>query len=175
MVSTLDKVSLIQRLVSAGCTTVEVGAFVSPKWVPQMANTAQVLESLETPDSGINFSCLVPNMEGMKRAQQYETCTEVAIFASASESFSRKNINCSIMESMERFRPILEQSTKPIRGYVSCVVACPYEGKVDAAKVVQVSEQLLEMGCYEISLGDTIGVGTPRDVRNLLDAMKVRI
>jgi hydroxymethylglutaryl-CoA lyase len=176
IVSTDTKVSLIHLLTGAGCSTLEVGAFVSPQWVPQMADSEQVLEKL-VPQEGVSYSCLVPNVKGMLLAASHaDKCTEVAIFASASESFSQNNINCSIQESMERFRPVMElalEKSIPVRGYVSCVVGCPYEGKVQLDNVMQVSEQLLEMGCFEISLGDTIGVGTPHQVKAMLQAVQV--
>jgi len=176
IVSSETKVSLIYLLTGAGCSTLEVGAFVSPQWVPQMADSEQVLEKL-VPQEGVSYSCLVPNVKGMLLAASHaDKCTEVAIFASASESFSQNNINCSIQESMERFRPVMElalEKSIPVRGYVSCVVGCPYEGKVQLDNVVQVSEQLLEMGCFEISLGDTIGVGTPHQVKAMLQAVQV--
>lgn len=178
IVSTETKVSLIQMLITAGCTTIEVGSFVSPKWVPQMADSAHVLDKIVVHD-GVSYSCLVPNVHGMRLAVPYiaaKKCTEVAIFASASESFSQRNINCSILESIERFRPAVDMALEnsiPVRGYVSCVVGCPYEGKVPLENVVHVSEQLVELGCFEISLGDTIGVGTPYQVKEMLQAVKV--
>ncbi len=180
IVSTATKVSLIHMLADAGCTTMEVGSFVSPKWVPQMADSAHVLEKIDVLD-GVSYSCLVPNTHGMLLAVPHfdaHKCTEVAIFASASESFSQRNINCSILESMERFRPVMDlalEKSIPVRGYVSCVVGCPYEGKVPIENVVQVSEQLVELGCFEISLGDTIGVGTPYQVKDMLRAVQVRL
>lgn len=178
VVSTDTKVSLIHKLTAAGCTTVEVGAFVSPKWVPQMADSGQVLEMLQAKD-GVSYSCLVPNVQGMMAlaALHSNKCTEVAIFASASESFSRRNINCTIAESIERFVPVMDlalEKSIPVRGYVSCVLGCPYEGNVPLDNVLQVSHQLLDMGCFEISLGDTIGVGTPKQVKEMLQLVQVR-
>jgi hydroxymethylglutaryl-CoA lyase len=177
-VSADDKVKLIHLLTDAGCSTVEVGAFVSPKWVPQMADSMEILDRIGPPPrEGVSYSCLVPNVEGMARAASNPNCTEVAIFASASESFSQKNINCSIQESIERFEPIMELAVEKsisVRGYVSCVVGCPYEGSINIKSVCEVSEKLLGMGCYEISLGDTIGVGTPYQVKALLQALRVR-
>ena len=179
LVSIDTKVTLIQMLTAAGCTAIEVGSFVSPKWVPQMADSAHVLEKIDVND-GVSYSCLVPNVHGMLLAAPlFETkkCTEVAIFASASESFSQRNVNCSILESLERFRPVMDLASEksiPVRGYVSCVVGCPYEGKVPLENVVHVSEQLMGMGCFEISLGDTIGVGTPYQVKEMLQAVQVR-
>jgi hydroxymethylglutaryl-CoA lyase len=176
IVPTEIKVSLIHKLVDAGCTTIEVGAFVSPKWVPQMADSQQVLQKIHKYE-GVSYSCLVPNIQGMMMATSERTkCTEVAIFASASETFSKKNINCTIEESLERFKPIMEMSKEksiPVRGYVSCVLGCPYEGLIPLSSVIRVSEHLYDMGCYEISLGDTIGVGTPNQVRKLIEAVQV--
>jgi hydroxymethylglutaryl-CoA lyase len=178
IVSTETKVSLIHMLTEAGCATVEVGAFVSPKWVPQMADSGEVLEMLHAND-GVSYSCLVPNVKGMMAlaALHSNKCTEVAIFASASESFSQRNINCTIAESMERFLPVMDlalEKSLPVRGYVSCVVGCPYEGNVPLDNVLKVSQQLLDMGCFEISLGDTIGVGTPKQVKEMLQVVQVR-
>jgi len=182
-VPTQAKLSLIDKLTGAGCKAIEVGAFVSPKWVPQMADSAEILDSLPVKE-GVRYSCLVPNIEGMIRALEAKKSNnnnlpnEVAIFASASETFSQKNINCSIEESIERFIPVIDlckEEEIPVRGYVSCVVGCPYEGKVDVDIVAKVSEKLVEMGCYEISLGDTIGIGTPNAIRDLLTAVKVSI
>ena len=178
IVSTDTKVALINMLTAAGCTTVEVGAFVSPKWVPQMADSGKVLEMLQAKD-GVRYSCLVPNVKGMMTLAELHSdkCTEVAIFASASESFSQRNINCTIAESMERFLPVMDlalQKSIPVRGYVSCVVGCPYEGNVPLDNVLKVSQQLLDMGCFEISLGDTIGVGTPKQVKEMLQVVQVR-
>jgi len=178
-VSTKDKVTLIKKLIDSGCRTIEVGAFVSPKWVPQMADSTEVLSCLSTPSKqGLKYSCLVPNTEGMIKALKYPNCNEVAIFASASETFSRKNINCSIEESIKRFIPVTDLCKErdiPVRGYISCVMSCPYEGEVGVGSVSKVSERLADMGCYEISLGDTIGVGTPNKVRDLITAVKLSI
>jgi len=179
MVSTQAKVTLINQLVKAGCKSIEVGAFVSPKWVPQMADSPQVLSLLPRKEhEGVKYSCLVPNIEGMLQAVENANCNEVAIFASASESFSRKNINCSIEESMDRFLPVVKLCKErkiPVRGYVSCIVACPYEGTIGVSNVARVAETLVDLGCYEISLGDTIGVGTPNRVKDVLSAVKVSI
>jgi len=178
LVSTQAKVTLINQLVNAGCKNIEVGAFVSPKWVPQMADSLQILSLLPRKQhEGVKYSCLVPNIEGMLQAVENANCNEVAIFASASESFSRKNINCSIEESMGRFLPVMKlcrERNMPVRGYVSCVVACPYEGTINASNVARVAEKLVDLGCYEISLGDTIGVGTTNGVKDMLNAVKVR-
>lgn len=166
------KVELINRLSAAGMSKIEVTSFVSPKWVPQMADASNVMADIER-QAGVTYSALTPNLKGFEGALAAEV-TEVAIFASASESFSQKNINCSIEESLERFVPVMEAAKAvdiPVRGYVSCVVGCPFEGKVDPGKVSEIAEKLLGMGCYEISLGDTIGVGTPQDMRDLLAAV----
>jgi len=167
-----DRVRMIEGLIGAGLRTIEAGSFVSPKWVPQMAGSAEVLTALGR-RAGISFPMLVPNLKGFEAAREAEA-EEIAIFASASESFSRKNINCSIEESFERFVPVLEgarQARMRVRGYVSCVLGCPYEGKVALSSVVSVARRLHDMGCYEISLGDTIGVGTPRAATAMVRAV----
>ena len=166
------KVALIERLAEAGCPVVEAGAFVSPKWVPQMADTAEVLAGLKR-KAGVRYPVLVPNEKGLERALAAGV-EEIAVFAAASESFSQRNINCSIAESLERFAPVAERAKAAglrLRGYVSCVLGCPYEGAVAPAKVVEVSLALERLGCEEISLGDTIGVGTPRKARDMLTAV----
>lgn len=161
-VTTAQKIELVNRLSAVGLRAVEAGSFVSPKWVPQMADSADVLRGIKrAPDA--SYPCLTPNMKGLDSALEVGV-TEVAIFGAASESFSQKNINCSIAESLDRFIPLtkraLDEGLK-VRGYVSCVLGCPYEGDIAPDKVAEVSSRLLDMGCYEISLGDTIGVGTP--------------
>ncbi|HCP00651.1 MAG TPA: hydroxymethylglutaryl-CoA lyase [Rhodospirillaceae bacterium] len=162
IVPTADKIALIDRLSAAGLPAVEAGAFVSPKWVPQMADTTEVLAGIEQ-QPGTRYPVLVPNARGLEGAIA-SGVEEIAIFGAASETFSQKNINCSIDESLERFRPVaaaaLAQGIK-VRGYVSCVLGCPYEGEVEIDSVVRVAQALDEMSCYEVSLGDTIGVGTP--------------
>jgi hydroxymethylglutaryl-CoA lyase len=175
-VSVADRIALIEDLADAGLTTIEAGAFVSPKWVPKMANTAEVLAGLK-PRSGVRFPVLVPNMAGLEAARAARA-NEVSVFAAASESFSRKNINCTIAESLERFRPVVaevRQAGLPVRGYVSCVLGCPYEGEVPVGKVVEVAAALADLGCYEISLGDTIGIGTPAKARAMAKAVAERI
>ena len=175
-VSTKVKVELIRRLGAAGLKTIEVTAFVSPKWVPQMADSAQVFAAIEKlPD--VSYPVLTPNIKGFEAAVA-AGAKEVAVFGAASESFSRKNINCSIAESLERFRPIVEAARAAdikVRGYVSCALGCPYEGNVQPAAVAQVAGVLFDMGCYEVSLGDTIGVGTPEAAKRLIEAVNARV
>jgi hydroxymethylglutaryl-CoA lyase len=165
------KIALIERLVAAGLATVEAGSFVSPRWVPQMADTPAVLAGLER-RPGVSYPVLVPNMKGLEGAIAARV-EEIAVFAAASESFSRRNINCSIAESFERFAPVAAAARERgmrMRGYVSCVVDCPYEGKVAPEAVARVAARLLELGCYEVSLGDTIGTGTPGRIQAMIDA-----
>jgi hydroxymethylglutaryl-CoA lyase len=167
-----DRVAMIEGLIGAGLTSIEAGSFVSPKWVPQMAGSAEVLKALGK-RKGISFPMLVPNMKGFEAARD-AGAEEIAIFASASESFSQKNINCSIDESFERFAPVLEGARDAgmrVRGYVSCVLGCPYEGDVAVSAVVSVASRLHRIGCYEISLGDTIGIGTPRAAASMVRAV----
>ena len=166
------KVALIDALADAGLTVVESGSFVSPKWVPQMADTAEVMAAI-TRKPGVRYPVLVPNMKGLEAALACQV-DEVAVFGAASEAFSQKNINCSIAESLERFRPVVAAALEAgilVRGYVSCVLGCPYQGEVPVAKVVEVSQALAAMGCYEVSLGDTIGVGTPDKARAMAAAV----
>lgn len=163
------KLTLIDRLADCGLGVIEAGAFVSPKWVPQMADSAEVLAGIAR-RPGRRYPVLVPNLKGYERARA-AGAEEIAVFAAASESFSQKNINCSIAESLERFRPVMEAAQGDgvaVRGYVSCVLGCPYEGAVEPAKVAEVAAALHAMGCYEVSLGDTIGVGTPEAARRML-------
>lgn len=171
-----DKVKLVHDLADAGMSIVETGSFVSPKWVPQMASSGEVFANIQRKD-GVTYSALTPNMKGYEAAIAAKA-DEVAIFGAASESFSKKNINSTIAESLERFLPVVEQAKKDglkVRGYVSCVLGCPYEGDIEPAKVAEVSAKLLEMGCYEISLGDTIGVGTPVKTRKMLQAVLEKV
>ncbi|MGE0094712.1 MAG: hydroxymethylglutaryl-CoA lyase [Alphaproteobacteria bacterium] len=170
------KIAFIERLAEAGIPSVEAGAFVSPKWVPQMADTAQVLAGLKR-KSGTSYPVLVPNMKGFEAAVAANV-EEIAVFGAASESFSQKNINCSIAESLERFAPVVAAAKDKrirVRGYVSCVLGCPYEGEIAAQAVADVAAKLYAMGCYEVSLGDTIGVGTPAKAQAMLDAVAVRV
>ncbi len=172
MISTADKVALVDRLSACGFDHIEVTSFVSPKWVPQMADAAEVLAGISR-KSGVAYTALTPNMRGYRGALA-AGADEVAVFGSASEGFSRANINAGIDESLERFRPLVAAAINdgiPVRGYVSCVVECPYDGAVEPAAVARVAEALLEMGCYEISLGDTIGAGRPEGVARMLDAV----
>ena len=174
------KVELITQLREAGLTYIEAGSFVSPKWVPQMAGSHEVFAALSMQPSSnldITYAALTPNMQGLERAIA-SGVKEVAVFAAASETFSQKNINCSIKESLARFLPVMAKAKSEnisVRGYVSCVLGCPYEGPVSVAQVDEVAQQLLHMGCYEISLGDTIGVGTPASTSALLDKLLASI
>ena len=171
-VPTAVKLELIDRLADAGLTAIESTAFVSPKWIPQMADHTEVLKGIRR-RPGVTYPVLTPNLKGFEAALA-AGATEVAIFGAASESFSKKNINCSIAESLERFRPVAEAAAKNnvrVRGYVSCVVGCPYEGDIAPARVAEVSKALFDMGCYEVSLGDTIGVGTPRKTQAMIEAV----
>jgi len=166
------KLQLIDELAAAGLTYIEAGSFVSPKWVPQMADSQQLFQQL-TKQAGVTYSALTPNMQGLQSALNAKV-DEVAIFGAASESFSMRNINCSIAESLLRFEPVIEQAAAnglKVRGYVSCVLGCPYEGGISPAKVLQVTQQMLAMGCYEVSLGDTVGVGTPLKTEKLLNTL----
>jgi isopropylmalate/homocitrate/citramalate synthase len=170
------KVALIERLAEAGCRVVEAGAFVSPKWVPQMADTAEVLAALRR-RPGVRYPVLVPNLKGLERALAAGV-EEIAVFGAASETFTQRNINCSIAESLERFAPVCRQALAAglrVRGYVSCVLGCPYEGAVPVEKVAEVAAALDALGCGEISLGDTIGVGTPLKARAMLAAVAERV
>jgi hydroxymethylglutaryl-CoA lyase len=167
-----QRVQMIEGLIDAGLKTIEVGSFVSPRWVPQMAGSAEVFTALGRRE-GVTFQMLVPNMKGFEAARDAGT-EEIAIFASASESFSQKNINCSIEESFGRFAPVLEgagEAGMRVRGYVSCVLGCPYEGRVSLHAVVSVARRLHDLGCYEVSLGDTIGTGTPKAAAEMVRAV----
>ncbi|MFL9813011.1 hydroxymethylglutaryl-CoA lyase [Stutzerimonas sp. VN223-3] len=165
------RVRLIERLVAAGLRHLEVGAFVSPRWVPRMAGSDEIMRCL-APLPSVTYSALVPNEKGLNSALE-SGCREVAVFAAASEAFSQRNINCSIAESLERFEPVLSKAKEAgiaVRGYVSCSLGCPLSGDVEIAEVVRVSAALYEMGCYEVSLGDTIGTGTPGKTKALIEA-----
>ena len=171
-VATETKVALIEELADAGLTVVESGSFVSPTWVPQMADTAEVLRRIKR-KPGVRYPVLVHNMKGLEAAAGAVGVDEIAVFGAASETFSRKNINCSIAESLDRFVPVVKAALEKgwrVRGYISCVLGCPYEGEVKPKAVADVAARLLAMGCYEISLGDTIGVGTPAKAQAMLEA-----
>jgi hydroxymethylglutaryl-CoA lyase len=175
-VPTQVKLELIERLADAGLPAVEATAFVSPKWIPQMADHTEVLERIRR-KPGVSYPVLTPNLKGFEAARA-AGATEVAIFGAASESFSKRNINCSIAESLERFRPVAEAARATnvkVRGYISCVLDCPYEGPIDAEKVAVVAGALYDMGCYEISLGDTIGTGTPGRTQKMIEAVAKRV
>ncbi|WP_315806916.1 MULTISPECIES: hydroxymethylglutaryl-CoA lyase [unclassified Bradyrhizobium] len=169
--SVADRIAFVRALVDAGLTTVEVGAFVSPKAIPQMVGSDEVMRAVaQLPGE---FHVLVPNVKGYEAARA-GGAKVVSVFAAASESFSRANINCSVAESLERFKPVIAHAKADgikVRGYVSCVLGCPYEGEIKPQAVVDVAKVLWELGCYEISLGDTIGVGTPRKAREMLRAV----
>jgi len=172
LVPTATKLELIERLGAAGHRCIEATSFVSPKWVPQMADATEVMQGL-TRRAGVRYPVLVPNLQGYERARAVGA-EEIAVFGAASEAFSRKNINASIAESLERFAPVIERARADgvaVRGYVSTVLGCPYQGEVPLTDVVRVAGTLYRMGCYEISLGDTIGVGTARKARQMLDAV----
>ena len=171
-ISVADKVQLVDALTDAGLGYIEVGSFVSPKWVPQMAGSAEVFAQIRR-KPGVVYGALAPNMRGFEDAVAAGV-KEVAVFAAASEAFSQRNINCSISESLARFVPIIEAAKQhgiSVRGYVSCVLGCPYEGQVSPQQVAQVAKELFAMGCYEVSLGDTIGTGTPTATRTLFEAV----
>lgn len=171
-----DKVALVDALVAAGLEHVEVGSFVSPRWVPQMADSAVVFAAIERAP-GVTYAALTPNLQGFEAAIA-AGASEVAVFAAASESFSQRNINCSIAQSLQRFEPVLAAAVAhgiKVRGYVSCVLGCPYEGDVAPERVRDVADAMLQMGCYELSLGDTLGIGTPGAARRLIDTVAQRV
>ncbi|KHJ53820.1 hydroxymethylglutaryl-CoA lyase [Aureimonas altamirensis] len=171
-VPTADKIRLVDMASACGFERIEAASFVSPRWVPQMADAAEVLAGIDR-RPGTRYAALTPNRQGLEAAIE-AGADEVAIFGSASEAFSKANINCSIAESLERFGPVLERARQvglPVRGYISCVVACPYSGPVEPASVADLAAKLLALGCYEVSLGDTIGAGTPDTVGAMLDAV----
>ncbi|MFG1247119.1 hydroxymethylglutaryl-CoA lyase [Xanthobacter flavus] len=170
------KVALIDALADAGLKMIEAGSFVSPKWVPQMADTAEVLGAINR-RAGVRYTVLAPNLKGLELALACGI-EEVAVFTAASEAFTSKNINCTIAESLERFTPLIDLARArgvAVRGYVSCALGCPYQGEVPVAKVVEVSEALTAMGCYEVSVSDTIGVGTPDKAQAVTGAVAERI
>ncbi|ADZ68817.1 hydroxymethylglutaryl-CoA lyase [Polymorphum gilvum] len=172
LIPAADKIRLVDMLSDCGFAKIEVTSFVSPKWVPQMADAAEVMAGIRR-RPGVAYTALTPNMKGYEAARAARA-DEVAVFGSASEGFSQKNINCSIAESIERFRPVIEAALAdgiPVRGYVSCVTDCPYDGAVPPEAVARVARSLFELGCYEVSLGDTIGAGTPETIARMLDAV----
>lgn len=171
-VATDVKLELIRRLASTGLDTIETTSFVSPRWVPQMSDSAKIMAQVDR-GTGVHYTVLTPNLKGFENAVA-AGAVDVAVFGAASEAFSRKNINCSIAESLSRFHPIVDAAQKlgvRVRGYVSCVLGCPYEGRVSPASVVHVARSLYDMGCYEVSLGDTIGVGTPLAAQRMVAAV----
>lgn len=175
-IPTTTKITLINMLVEAGLTYIEAGSFVNPKWVPQMADSAEVFAGIAR-KQGVTYAALTPNLQGYERAHAAHA-TEVAIFAAASEAFSQKNINCSIYESIKRFENVIERAKAdniPVRGYISCVAGCPYSGEVDPTTVAAIATELFSLGCYEISLGDTIGVGTARQTQKIIDTVANKI
>lgn len=173
ILETALKVELINRLSDCGVPVVEAGSFVSPKWVPQMAGSDEVFKSINA-KPGTRYPVLVPNVQGLERAMSVGA-QEISIFAAASESFSQRNINCSIAESINRLQPVVEQAKAAglrVRAYISCVLGCPYEGEIDSSAVASVSQQLMDMGSDEISLGDTIGTGTPANAHDLIKVIE---
>jgi len=176
MVATADKIALVDRLSATGLCSIEATSFVSPRWVPQLADAAAVMAGISR-RPGIGYPVLVPNMQGYERARA-AGADEVAVFTAASEAFNLKNTNASIDASIERFEPVLARARAEgirVRGYVSTVLGCPYQGQVPLADVVRVAARLHAMGCYEVSLGDTIGVGTPRQARQMLQAVATEV
>ena len=175
-IATADKIELIDRLSDTGLRSIEATSFVSPKWVPQLADAAEVFTGIHRRD-GVRYPVLVPNEQGYERARAVGV-EEIAVFTAASEAFNKKNINASIDESLERFAPVMERARADgvaVRGYVSTVLGCPYQGEVPLTDVVRVARALFEMGCYEVSLGDTIGVGTPGKARAMLLAVSSEV
>ncbi|WP_286272614.1 hydroxymethylglutaryl-CoA lyase [Thalassotalea hakodatensis] len=176
LVAAKDKIQLINKLSNAGLSYIEAASFVSPKWVPQMATSSDVMAGIER-KTNVTYAALTPNLKGFEAALAAGV-SEVAIFGAASEAFSQKNINCSIDESLARFEPVIRAAKQHgilVRGYVSCVVGCPYDGYIAPDTVAEVAEKLYKMGCYEVSLGDTIGVGTVASVNKMLQAVSARI
>lgn len=176
IVPTEVKIGLIDRLSETGLAAIEAASFVSPKWMPQMADGLQIMNSINR-RPGVSYPVLVPNLKGLETAIE-AGAEEIAIFGAASETFSRKNINCTIAESLDRFREVCDlaiQKKLRVRGYVSCVLGCPYEGVVPLASVAWVAQRMIEMGCYEVSLGDTIGVGTPGRAFAMVEAVAQKV
>tara|TARA_R110002110_G_scaffold303525_2_gene517646 strand:+ start:13701 stop:14606 length:906 start_codon:yes stop_codon:yes gene_type:complete len=172
VIALADKLQLIDDLGAAGISVIEAGSFVNPKWVPQMADSEAVFNAIKR-RNGVRYTALTPNLRGFERAVAAGV-DEIAVFAACSEAFSQKNINCSIEESLQRFDDVMQAARAaqlPVRGYVSCVLGCPYEGEINPDAVLEVTSRLLEMGCYEVSLGDTIGTGTPGSMTRLLNTL----
>ena len=172
LIATADKIGLVDRLSRCGFSKIEVTSFVSPRWVPQLADAAEVMEGI-TRSAAVTYAALTPNMQGFERAMAARA-DEIAVFGAASEGFSQNNINCSIAESLERFKPVVDAARAagvPVRGYVSCVTHCPYDGPTPPESVARVAAALMDMGCYQISLGDTLGAATPDAVATMLDAV----
>ena len=170
-INTADKIKLIDALSECGIKKIEVSSFVSSKWIPQLADAKHVFKNI-TRNSSVKYTALTPNMKGLNAAKSANV-DEVAVFAAASETFSKKNINCSIEESFERFYPLILEALRqniPVRGYISCITDCPYEGKIEPSAVIKVASKLLKLGCYQISLGDTIGLSNPSSLGRLYDS-----
>ena len=175
-VPTETKISLIEKLADAGLTKIEATSFVSPKWVPQLKDAHEVFTGIKR-ISGVSYPVLTPNMKGFERALEADA-KEIAVFSAASEAFTQKNTNCSIEESINRFRPVLEEAKKnniPVRGYISCVLGCPYQGNVAVEDVVNIAAKMTEMGCFQISLGDTIGAGTPVQAKRMVQKVSEKV
>ena len=175
-VPTKTKISLIEKLADAGLTKIEATSFVSPKWVPQLKDAHKVFRGIKR-IPGVIYPVLTPNMKGFERALEAGV-KEIAVFSAASEEFTQKNTNCSIEESINRFRPVLEEAQKnniPVRGYISCVLGCPYQGNVAIEDVVNLAAKMTEMGCFQISLGDTIGAGTPVQAKRMVQKVSERV
>ena len=175
-VPTETKISLIEKLADAGLTKIEATSFVSPKWVPQLKDAHEVFTGIKR-ISGVSYPVLTPNMKGFERALEADA-KEIAVFSAASETFSQKNTNCSIEESINRFRPVLEEAQKnniPVRGYISCVLGCPYQGHVPVEDVINLAAKMIEMGCFQISLGDTIGAGTPVQAKTMVQKVAEKV
>ncbi len=175
-VPTKTKISLIEKLADAGLTKIEATSFVSPKWVPQLKDAHEVFTGIKR-ISGVSYPVLTPNMKGFERALEADA-KEIAVFSAASEAFTKKNTNCSIEESINRFRPVLEEAkinNIPVRGYISCVLGCPYQGKVAVENVVNLAAKMTEMGCFQISLGDTIGAGTPVQAKRMVQKVSEKV
>ena len=175
-VPTKTKISLIEKLADAGLTKIEATSFVSPKWVPQLKDAHEVFTGIKR-ISGVSYPVLTPNMKGFERALEADA-KEIAVFSAASEAFTQKNTNCSIEESINRFRPLLDEAKKtniPVRGYISCVLGCPYQGNVAVEDVVNLAAKMTEMGCFQISLGDTIGAGTPVQAKRMVQKVSEKV